>query len=174
MKKRLFIALFVVICVSLLVVVASASAPLPQKPMLDVDYGNVTTIDGFAPPSQLYVDTDERVLLVDEEGNYVTYPTYYVTKDNATFDFDFSKLNEAQSVQYAKKSVVMVEIPDGVTTISASYFAGTGNFPACVSVQVPGTVTSYGAYMFQTNTVIKVVEFLDGTEPVTMGDGMFG
>ena len=128
MKKRLFIAIFVVICMSLLALVSSASAPAPQKPALDVDFGTVTTIDGFTPPSELYVNTDERVLLVDEEGNYVTYPTYYVTKNNATFDFDFSKLNAAQSVQYAKKSVVMLEIPDGVTTISNSYFAGTGNF----------------------------------------------
>ena len=175
MKKRLFIAIFVVICMSLLALVSSASAPAPQKPTRDVDFGTVTTIDGFTPPSELYVNTDERVLLVDEEGNYVTYPTYYVTKNNATFDFDFSKLNAAQSVEYAKKSVVMVEIPDGVTTISNSYFAGTGNFPVCVSVQFPGSVTSYGSSLFGgANTVIKVVEFLDGTEPITMGDGMFG
>ncbi len=175
MKKRFLIAMFVVICMSLLVVAASAAAPVPQKPTLDVDFGTVTTIDGFTPPSQLYVNTTQRVLLVDEEGNYVTYPTYYVTKDNATFDFDFSKLNAAQAIQYSKKSVVMVEIPNGVTTISNSYFAGTGNFPLCVSVQFPGSVTSYGSSLFGgANTVIKVVEFLDGTEPITMGDGMFG
>ena len=175
MKKRFLIAMFVVICMSLLVVAASAAAPIPQKPTLDVDFGTVTTIDGFTPPSQLYVNTTQRVLLVDEEGNYVTYPTYYVTKDNLTFDFDFSKLNAAQSIQYKKQSVVMVEIPNGVTTISNSYFAGTGNFPLCVSVQFPGSVTSYGANLFASyNSVIRVVEFLDGTEPITMGDGMFG
>ena len=175
MKKKLFFVLCIAVCAMLFAITASATSVVPQKPTLDVDFGAVTTIPEFTPPSELYKTTTERVLLVDGEGNYVTYPTYYVTKDSTTFDFDFSKLNSAQSVQYSKKSVVMLEIPKGVTTISQSYFAGTGNFPLCVSVQFPGTVTSYGASLFAGyNSVIRVVEFLDGTEPVTMGDAMFG
>lgn len=173
MKKKILLSL----ALSLLLVcflVISISASVPSKPELDVSFGSVTTIDGFVAPSELYKGTDERVLLTDGNNNYVTYPTYYVTKDSETFDMDFSKINEAQSVQYSKASVVMLEIPNGVTTVSKSYFAGTTNFPLCVSVQFPGTVTSYGTYMFQTNSVIKVVEFLDGIEPITMGDYMFG
>ena len=175
MKKKLLItALIVVAMVCMLAVSVSAAAPAPQKPTLDVDFGTVTYIDGFTAPSELYSKTDERVLLVDENGNYVTYPTYYVTKNQATFDFDFSKLNAAQSIQYDKKCVVMVEIPDGVTTISNSYFAGTGNFPKCVSVQFPGSVTSYGSSLFAGyNSVIESVEFLDGTDPITLGDSLF-
>lgn len=175
MKRKLLLTMVIVAIFTLLFAMCVfAAAPIPQKPDLGVDFGTATTIDGFEAPSSLYTSTDERVLLVDEDGNYVTYPTYYVTKDNATFDFDFSKLNSAQSIQYSKNSVVMVEIPDGVTTISGSYFSGTGNFPACVSVQFPGSVTSYGSSMFSTNSVIRCVEFLDGTEPITMGDSMFG
>ena len=176
MKKKLLLTMVIVAIFTLLFAMCVfAAAPIPQKPDLGVDFGAVTPIDGFEAPSSLYTSTDERVLLVDENGNYVTYPTYYVTKDNATFDFDFSKLNSAQSIQYSKKSVVMVEIPDGVTTISGSYFAGTGNFPACIYVQFPGSVTSYGSNLFGSyNSVIRAVEFLDGTEPITMGDGMFG
>ena len=173
MKKKILLSL----ALSLLLVcffVISISASAPSKPELDVSFGSVTTIEGFVAPSELYVNTDERVLLADENGNYVTYPTYYVTGDSATFDMDFSKLNAAQAIQYTKKSVVMIEIPNGVTTVSQSYFAGTSDFPLCVSVQFPGTVTTYGSNMFHTNTVIKVVEFLDGTEPITMGDQMFG
>lgn len=176
--KKLTIMILAIACVMLLAVSASAAAPKPQKPDLGVDFGTVSTIDGFTPPSQLYVGTDERVLLTDGKGNYVTYPTYYVTKDNATFDFDFSKLNTAivdTGITYTKKSVVLLEIPNGVTTISQSYFAGTGNFPLCIYVQFPGTVTSYGASLFAGyNSVIRAVEFLDGTEPITMGDSMFG
>lgn len=174
MKKKILLAItMTVLFVCMLAVSANAAAPAPQKPDIGVDFGEVSYIDGFVAPSELYADTTERVLLTDGE-NYVTYPTYYVTKNNATFDFDFSKLNAAQGVEYSKKSVVMLEIPNGVTAISNSYFAGTGNFPACLSVQVPGTVTTYGSSMFATNSVIRIVEFLDGTEPVTMGDGMFG
>ena len=175
MKKKVLLALSVAaILVCLFAISASAAAPLPAKPDIGVDFGVVTTIDGFVAPSEYYTGTTERVLLVDENGVYTTYPTYYVTKDNTTFDFDFSKLNAAQEIQYTKKSVVMLEIPNGVTAISNSYFSGSSNFPACLSVQVPGTVTTYGSSMFSTNAVIRIVEFLDGTEPVTMGDGMFG
>ena len=173
-KKLLLITLMAALLVCALAIFSNAAAPMPSKPDLGVSFGEVTTIDGFTAPSELYVGTTERVLLVDENGNYATYPTYYVTKDNTTFDFDFSKLNGAQSIQYTKKSVVMVEIPNGVTTISNSYFAGTGNFPACISVQFPGTVTSFGSGLFSTNSVIRIVECLDGTEPVTIGDAMFG
>lgn len=175
MKKKLLFALCMVsLLVCALAISASAAAPVPSKPNLGVGFGEPETIGGFTAPSELYVDTTERVLLVDENGNYVTYPTYYVTKNSTTFDFDFSKLNGAQAIQYSKKSVVMVEIPNGITTISASYFSSTGNFPVCVSVQFPGSVTSYGGNVFQTNSVIRVVEFLDGTESITIGDGMFG
>ena len=174
MKKMLLILAVMAAFVCMLAFSANAAAPVPQKPQLDVDFGDVTIIDGFTAPSELFVGTTQRVLLTDGEGNYVTYPTYYVTKNNTTFDFDFSKLNAAQSIQYSKKSVVMVEIPTGITTISNSYFAGTGNFPLCVSVQIPGTVTSFGSSLFSTNSVIRIVECLDGTEPVTIGDAMFG
>ena len=174
MKKLLLLLSMVALLVCLFAVSANAAAPVPQKPQLDVDFGEATIIDGFTAPSELYVGTTGRVLLTDGNGVYDTYPTYYVTKDSTTFDFDFSKLNAALGVEYSKKSVVMVEIPTGVTAISGSYFAGTSNFPLCVSVQIPGTVTSYGGSMFSTNSVIRIVECLDGTEPVTIGDSMFG
>lgn len=175
MKKRLLIAMFVVICMSLLVVAASAAAPIPQKPTLDVDFGAVTTIDGFTPPSQLYVNTTQKVLLTDGEGNYVTYPTYYVTKDSTTFDMDFSKLNDAQSVQYSKESVVLLEVPDGVTALTSRYFSDSSTrFTRCLSVQIPGTVTDYSTRLFFRNMTVKIVEFLDGTAPVTLGERMFG
>ncbi len=171
--KKLTLTALIVLALTCIFCLSIAAAP--ARPTFDVEFGATATIDGFAAPSELYVNTDERVLLTDGNGNYVTYPTYYVTKDSATFDFDFSKLNGAQSVQYSKKSVVMVEIPDGVTTISNSYFAGTGNFPLCIFVQFPGSVTSYGSSLFASaNTVIRAVEFLDGETPITMGDGMFG
>ena len=110
MKKKLFIAIFIVICMSLLVVVASASAPLPPKPDIGVEFGSVTTIDNFTPPSQLFVNTDERVLLVDGNGNYVTYPTYYITKDSTTFDVDFKALNSATGGNYSKASVALLKV----------------------------------------------------------------
>ena len=82
MKKKVLFALSVAaILVCLFAISASAAAPLPTKPDIGVDFGEVTTIDGFVAPSEYYTGTTERVLLVDENGVYTTYPTYYVTKD---------------------------------------------------------------------------------------------
>ena len=180
MKKKLLLAVFAIAIFAFAFgICVSAAAPLPQKPDLGVDFGTVTKIDGFTAPSELYVNTDERVLLVatvDDQEVYTTYPTYYVTKDSTTFDFDFSKLNEAlDGTSYGKANVVMLEIPDGITTISNNYFTGQDyTFSRCLSVQVPGSVTSYGSSMFIKNDVVRIVEFLDGETPVTMGNQMFG
>ena len=172
MKKKIFIGFFVLMCVMILAVATSAAAPLPQKPELDVNFGDVTIIDGFTPPSQLYVNTDERVLLTDGNGNYVTYPAYYVTKDSTTFDVNFNNLNSATGANYSKASIAMIEIPNGVTTISNNTFSGTG-YTVCQYVQFPGTITTFGNNVFNTNKACRVVEFVDGTEPLAIGDGMF-
>ena len=169
MKKRIFTLLFIAVCVSLLALSVMAA---PTKPTLDVDFGDVTAIDGFTPPSQLYVNTDERVLLVDENGVYVTYPSYYITKDSDTFDVNFNNLNTATGKNYSKASVAMLEIPEGITTIGNSTFQGTG-YTVCVYVQFPSTITTFGSNVFNTNKACRIVEFVDGKEPLTIGDGMF-
>ena len=178
MKKKLLLALAIMsLLVCIFAISVNAAAPAPQKPQLDVDFGEVKTIDGFAAPSELFVGTTQRVLLTDGEGNYVTYPTYYVTKNSTTFDLDFSNLNAAQPIQYDKTSIAMLEVPSGITAISRGYFNdnnGNGNFNACKYVQFPGSVTSYGDEVFCRNMTVKIVEFLDGTEDVTIGNSMFG
>ena len=74
-KKLLLITLMAALLVCALAIFANAAAPMPSKPDLGVSFGDVNTIDGFTAPSELYVGTTERVLLVDENGNYATYPT---------------------------------------------------------------------------------------------------
>ena len=168
--KKLFIATLSVIFVMLFTLAVSAA--VPAKPDLGVEFGEVSEIADFTPSSQLYVGTTERVLLSDGNGGYVTYPTYYITKDSTTFDVDWSKLNGAQSIKFTNASVVMLEVPNGVTTISDRAF--TGALSSCVYYQLPGSVTTYGKEMFNNNRVVKVVEFLDGETPVTIGDAIFG
>ena len=173
MKKLLITALIVVAMVCMLAVGVSAAAPAPQKPTLDVDFGTVTYIDGFTAPSELYVDTTERFVLDLGEGNYVTYPTYYITKNQAAFDVDFGKLNTALGgTNYSKANIALLEIPEGITTINNSTFSGSG-YAVCKYVQFPSTITTFGSSVFQTNKAIVSVEFVDGTEPLAIGDGMF-
>lgn len=173
MKKKLLItALIVVAMVCMLAVSVSAAAPTPQKPTLDVDFGTVTYIDGFTAPSELYVGTTERFVLDLGEGNYVTYPTYYITKNQAAFDVDFGKLNTALGGSYSKANIAMLEIPEGITTINNSTFSGTG-YTVCKYVQFPSTITTFGDNVFNTNKAAKIVEFVDGTAPLAIGNGMF-
>ena len=172
MKKRLLLlTVLVMALVCALAISASAAAPLPAKPDLGVDFGTVTKIDGFTPPSQLFVNTTERVLLVDGEGNYVTYPTYYITKDSTTFDVDFSKLNTATGITYSKASVVMIELPHGIVELK-NIFTGT-NYASCLYIQIPGSITTCSDNLFNCNKACKIVEFVDGTEPLTLGNGLF-
>ncbi|MBE6664139.1 MAG: hypothetical protein E7602_06540 [Ruminococcaceae bacterium] len=174
MKKKLLItALIVVAMVCMLAVSVSAAAPAPQKPTLDVDFGTVTYIDGFTAPSELYVDTTERFVLDLGDGNYVTYPTYYITKNQAAFDVDFGKLNTALGgTNYSKANIALLEIPEGITTINNSTFSGSG-YAVCKYVQFPSTITTFGTNVFNVNKAIVTVEFVDGSEPLAIGDGMF-
>ena len=172
MRRKMFFLLALVAFVALFAFSASAAVTAPQKPALDVDFGSVTTIDGFTPPSQQFVKTTQRVLLVNGD-NYVTYPTYYITKDSTTFDVDFENLNAKTGITYTKASIVMLEIPHGITTMTNQYFAYL-NFENLLSCQIPGSVTNYGSALFWKNAKTKIVEFLDGTGPVTMGNEMFG
>ena len=174
MKKKIFLVIAIMAVLACIFAIStSAAVSAPVKPNIGVDFGAVTTIGGFTPPSQLFVNTDERVLLTDGNGNYVTYPTYYITKDSTTFDVDFENLNNAQSIQYSKASIVMLEVPNGITTMTNQYFAYL-NFENLLSCQIPGSVTNYGSGLFWKNAKTKIVEFLDGTEYVTMGNEMFG
>ena len=171
MKKKIILTF--IVAVAMLCVLSLTAFAAPQMPELGYEFGEVQTIEGFTPPSQLFVDTDERVLLKDANGNLVTYPTYYITKDSTTFDVDFSKLN-AYGVSYSKSSVVMLEVPDGITTTPDSYFAG-GNFGSMVYVQLPGSLTAIAKQLFNNNRVLLAIEFLDGTTPVSVADGaLFG
>ena len=174
MKKKILVtALIVVAMVCMLAVSVSAAAPAPQKPTLDVSFGDVTTIPDFVAPSELYVDTDERFVLDLGDGNYVTYPTYYITKNQAAFDVDFNKLNAALGgTNYSKANIALLEIPEGITTINNSTFSGSG-YAVCKYVQFPSTITTFGNNVFNVNKAIVTVEFVDGSEPLAIGDGMF-
>lgn len=174
MKKKVFLVIAIMAMLACIFAIsASAAVSAPAKPDIGVDFGEVTTIKGFTAPSQLFVNTDERVLLTDGNGNYATYPTYYITKDSTTFDVDFENLNNAQSIQYSKASIVMLEVPNGITTMTNQYFAYL-NFENLLSCQIPGSVTNYGSGLFWKNAKTKIVEFLDGITPVTIGNEMFG
>ena len=170
MKKKLILMLALVAMACLLTLSVNAS---PEKPDLGVSFGDVQTIPNFTPPSQKYVDTDERVVLYDGT-NYITYPTYYITADVTTFNdndsFSFDALNIATGKSYSFKSVILVELPEGITGLASWAVYECKN---CIYVKVPSTIEKYSNSVFAETSWIQVVEFENGTTPVTMGDQMF-
>lgn len=168
MKKKIIFILALVAIACLFTLVISAT---PEKPDLGVDFGEVQEISGFTPPSQRFVDTDERVVLFDGE-NYITYPTYYIMQDVTSFNdsFDFSALKEATQKDFDLNSIILLEIPEGITALAgwAVY-----DCKSCIYVKVPSTVVTYSNDAFAETPWLEVVECEDGSTPITMGERMF-
>lgn len=170
MKKKLFLMLALVAIVCLFTLSVSAA---PQKPDLGVSFGEVQEISGFTPPSQRFVNTTERVLLYDG-SEYVTYPTYYIMADVTTFNdnssFDFSKLEEATQKDFNYNSIILLEIPEGITDLAGWAVYECKN---CIYVNVPSTVATYSADVFAETPWLQTIEFESGNTSVTMGARMF-
>ena len=168
MKKKLILMLALVAIACLFALSVSAT---PQKPDLGVSFGEVQEISGFTPPSQRFVNTDERVVLFDGE-NYITYPSYYIVSDVTTFNdsFDFGPLKEATKKNFSLNSIILLEIPEGITGLAGWAVYECKN---CIYVKAPSTVVTYSNDVFAETTWLKAVEFESGNTAVTMGSRMF-
>ena len=168
MKKKLILMLALVAMACLFTLSIGAS---PEKPDLGVDFGDVQEIPGFTPPSQRFVNTDERVVLFDGE-NYITYPSYYIVSDVTTFNdsFDFGPLKEATKKDFSLNSIILLEIPEGITGLAGWAVYECKN---CIYVKAPSTVVTYSNDVFAETTWLKAVEFESGNTAVTMGSRMF-
>ena len=168
MKKKLILMLALVAIACLFTLSIGAS---PEKPDLGVSFGEVQEIPGFTPPSQRFVNTDERVVLFDGE-NYITYPSYYIVSDVTTFNdsFDFGPLKEATKKNFSLNSIILLEIPEGITGLAGWAVYECKN---CIYVKAPSTVVTYSNDVFAETTWLKAVEFESGNTAVTMGSRMF-
>ncbi len=161
MKRKLIFMLILVAMACLFTLSVSAA---PEKPTLAVDFGAVQEISGFTPPTQKFVNTDERVVLFDGE-NYITYPTYYITSDVTTFNesFNFKALNDATGKNYSFTSVILVELPEGITGLS---YRALKSCTSCIYIKVPSSLESCDFGAFSWNSSFQVIEFMDGKTPI--------
>ena len=170
MKRKLIFMLALVAMACLFTLSVSAA---PEKPTLAVDFGEVQEISGFTPPSQKFVNTDERVVLFDGE-NYITYPTYYIMADVANFNdnnsFSFGALSDATGKDFGFESIFLLELPEGITSLAGWAVYECKN---CVYVKVPSTVVTCSDSTFAETPWLQAVEFEDGTASITMGEKMF-
>lgn len=107
MKKRLLTMLsMAVILVCLFAISISAAT--------SNEFGAIETIDGI-DLTNMNTDTTSRVVIVDGNGEYHTYPAQYVVSNNTKFKYDFTSINNALSASYTKNSIVRIEVPDNIT-----------------------------------------------------------
>lgn len=107
MKRKILLALAVIAlfaCFFALSVSAAATNEFGSPEIIDnIDLTGMNT------------DTTARVVIVDANGGYHTYPAQYVVSNNTKFYYNFKPINDALGTGYSKNSVVRIEVPDNIT-----------------------------------------------------------
>ncbi|MBO4983656.1 MAG: leucine-rich repeat domain-containing protein [Clostridia bacterium] len=151
-KKLLMVAVIVALLVCALAVSASASA----NGSASNEYGTPTIYDSIVEKDKL--DTTSRVVLVNADGTYSTYPAYYILKNDLNSSLDFTALNTATGESYSNKSVVRIEFPNAIKQINGSMFDEN---KALIEVDLPSSLESVQSRAFY-NCIN--LQYIDGTE----------
>ena len=78
------------------------------------EFGTPEIINGI-DLTGMNTDTVARVVIMDANGAYHTYPAQYVVSNNTKFYYNFKPINDALGSSYSKHSVVRIEVPDNIT-----------------------------------------------------------
>ena len=137
MKKKILLLLAIVAMLACLFAISvSAETEIPTfTNLIDVTAigeGVVAPIDtsSLSTLEAVVNDNESRVLLRDENGNYATYLSKYVTTTAKTgagdygMKFKFDALNAATGKGYTAASVIRLEIPEGVERLYSATFDG--------------------------------------------------
>ncbi len=154
MKKKL---LLVTVMVALLLCALAVSVSAAVTGSSSNEYGDLTIYDSISAKDKL--DTTSRVVLVNADGTYSTYPAYYVLKNNTSASFDFAELNTLTKESYTNKSVARIELPNTVKSIGGSMFSGDTEL---VEIDLPTSLTSVGGSAFNGCTNLQYIDGTDG------------
>ncbi len=186
MKKKIFFAIFMALMLFSVFAVAASAAEITYS----ADFGEATYVDGM--PTIDGISTDARVVLRNSDGTYTTYPTYYIMKNSKTFGTDYTNLNAKNALgqTYNDSTMILIEIPDGVTGISGNLFGmdstnhptknlekiviltddytkiGEQTFrrmPTVKSVTIPASVTRIDSWAFCGSPALQEVIFAEGS-----------
>ena len=154
MKKKL---LLVTIMVALLLCALAVSVSAAVTGSSSNEYGDLTIYDSISAKDKL--DTTSRVVLVNADGTYSTYPAYYVLKNDTRAGFDFSALNNLTGEAYSNKSVVRIELPNTIKEIGGSMFSGD---TALVEIDLPSSLIKIFGSAFNGCTNLQYIDGNDG------------
>ena len=154
MKKKL---LLVTVMVALLVCALAVSVSAAVTGSSSNEYSDPTIYDSISAKDKL--DTTSRVVLVNADGTYSTYPAYYILKNQTSGAFDFSALNTATGESYTNKSVVRIEFPNSITSIGGSMFDESKTI---IEIDLPEKLSSVGSRAFYNCSNLQYIDGTDG------------
>ena len=151
----------------------SLAAPIPDMGQVhlfgDQDHGSGNHNDGWYESKYEGVPNNTEVarvkLTYTKNGSTVsvTYPTYYILKNDSTLTWDFTKVSEYLGVELNVGNIAEIEIPYGITSIPEKCFVLPGAFNDTVTdehpqghVEVSNTTLEY---VFLSNTVLEILDF---------------
>ena len=141
-------------------------------------------------------DTVARVVIVDANGAYHTYPAQYVVSSNTKFYYNFKPINTALGTDYNKHSIIRIEVPDNIqiatncgdlsqtknmveikfSPSSELHTLEYGCFYANKKLQklnIPPKVTTMGTLLIN-NSYIEELIFMDGFSAIPPKDSFKG
>ena len=106
MKRKILITVMLSIALCLLFAVGVCAAATNE-------FGALETIPNI-DLTDMNTDTTSRIVLVDANGVYHTYPAQYVVSNNTKFYYNFKPINDALGASYNKHSIIRIEVPDNI------------------------------------------------------------
>ena len=176
MKNKILLLLAIVaILACLFAISVSAETVIPEFTQVidvtDIGEGVVTPIDtsSLSTLEAVVNDNTSRVLLRDENGNYATYLSKYITTTAKTgagdygMKFKFDALNVATGKEYSATSVIRLEIPEGVERFYTATLDGCANL---LTVKGGSTFWVVENYVFHESRCpgLKVIDFSASTK----------
>lgn len=188
MKKKflLTISMLIVFCCFLAISISAATTN---------EFGTPETINGI-DLTGMNEDTVARVVIVDANGAYHTYPAQYVVSSNTKFYYNFKPINTALGTNYNKHSIIRIEVPDNIqiatncgdlsqtnNMVEIKFFPTSelhtleyGCFYANKKLQklnIPPKVTTMGTLLINNSTLEELI-FMDGFSAIPPKDSFCG
>ncbi len=171
MNKRItFFVCFLFVIVALMFTVSAAPTfgsmadPIEKIPQAHVfgdgTNANATHKDGC------YNESCAKVMITYTKNGTtktVTYPSYYILKNDTTLVWNFSYLSEFLGVEINVGNVKAIQIPFGITDIPEQAFVLPGAYDATVTDKHPqghvATPNETLEYVFLSNSVLTIEDF---------------
>ena len=150
MKKKLLLVAFAAAMLMCFFTIVVSAATVP-------DWTEITEVAEMSDKSVFGEDgmkgATSRVLMSDG----ITYPAYYICKNQTSLAIDFTEINKNASKSYSKVNVVRIEIPKGtISTPDAILKADSDTgFTALVTAAFPEGFTTLGGYTFKSTDKIN-------------------